>query len=391
MADRLALDLDVVTPLFLGGADPARPEVRASSFRGALRFWFRALAAQRDLNELRRLEAAVFGDTGDASSVLISADPVGESQPLEWGQVRRPAVGPLSPDHNLGLNYLAFAFRTQGGAPPRKCLPPGARIRLGLRLRRGADEDALRQAYAALWLLLNLGGLGTRARRGFGALAALSRVSLEGLPPLMMSGDSTAGLRRHLQEGLRQLREIVPSDPPERPGPYSILSRAHAGVFASNRTWGSWQAALGEIGHRLSVYRGGQPRDPTRNGLFPRMADLRGGTLTKAVAERAAFGLPIPYYDPRTRENFVLEPGAPGDTDAPDRRASPLLIKVVRLNPRTYTLVLTFFFGAAFLERGRTALHVNGMEIQGPSSLDPVRDFLQAQSRELELASVPLP
>ena len=35
--------LQVVTPLFLSGADQAKAELRPPTIRGALRFWFRAM------------------------------------------------------------------------------------------------------------------------------------------------------------------------------------------------------------------------------------------------------------------------------------------------------------------------------------------------------------
>lgn len=39
----LTVTLQTVTPLFLGGAGPrGAPELRAPSFRGALRYWLRA-------------------------------------------------------------------------------------------------------------------------------------------------------------------------------------------------------------------------------------------------------------------------------------------------------------------------------------------------------------
>ena len=41
---KLTVTLEAVTPLFLGGADPrGSPELRPASFRGVLRFWWRAL------------------------------------------------------------------------------------------------------------------------------------------------------------------------------------------------------------------------------------------------------------------------------------------------------------------------------------------------------------
>ena len=49
----------VVTPLFCAGADPKRPELRCASFKGVLRYWWRALAWRRfggDLDAIRQNE-----------------------------------------------------------------------------------------------------------------------------------------------------------------------------------------------------------------------------------------------------------------------------------------------------------------------------------------------
>src|SRR5947209_1935550 len=77
------LTLQVTTPLFNGGADPDgsagfRPReeagVRVASVRGAMRFWFRALAGTvvgTELNLLSAMERHVFGDAGNASAVSL--------------------------------------------------------------------------------------------------------------------------------------------------------------------------------------------------------------------------------------------------------------------------------------------------------------------------------
>jgi CRISPR-associated protein Cmr1 len=68
------IHLEVTTPLFNGGAEHKDEELqgaerrdselRVPSLRGAMRFWFRALAGMAlgpDLDALARAEAAVFG------------------------------------------------------------------------------------------------------------------------------------------------------------------------------------------------------------------------------------------------------------------------------------------------------------------------------------------
>jgi CRISPR type III-B/RAMP module RAMP protein Cmr1 len=75
MPHRVTAESEVVTPLFLGGADPARTvELRAPSIKGVLRFSWRALAWSRldgNLEAIRSEEALLFGIAareGDASS-----------------------------------------------------------------------------------------------------------------------------------------------------------------------------------------------------------------------------------------------------------------------------------------------------------------------------------
>ena len=47
--------LKVLTPMFMGGADSdGEPELRAASIRGAMRFWFRAIAGAV-INGLRKV------------------------------------------------------------------------------------------------------------------------------------------------------------------------------------------------------------------------------------------------------------------------------------------------------------------------------------------------
>ena len=368
MPRELSVELEAVTPLFLGGAEQDQPEARAASFRGALRFWWRALAAEPDVNELRRREAAVFGDTKRASPVRVDIDAVGSVQPADWQQATKLSAGRLPDQARLGLSYLGFALAQSRST--RRCLPAGTRLRLTLRLRRGVDEDALRQAGAALWLLLNLGGIGTRSRRGFGGLTATTSETIEGLPSWCPSEASPASLARHLTHGLAQLRGLVhPSAPVDRPIEYPILTRRHSWVVVLRTPAPSWQEALGHIGQLLAVFR---------KPLYPRLADLGGAGATDRSPDRAAFGLPIQYYRPGMEKPSSLTVAKSGKENVPDRHASPLLIKVAALRRHEYDVVLTVFsgFGPRFLPDGVIGLQANGLTIQAGVPAKPLGDFL---------------
>src|SRR5580692_708432 len=102
------LTLQVTTPLFNGGADPDgsagfRPDpeagIRVASVRGAMRFWFRALAGVLtgpDLPLLAALERRVFGGASDDRQDAGSA-----ASPVLLRIPRQPAVVPASGPHSF--------------------------------------------------------------------------------------------------------------------------------------------------------------------------------------------------------------------------------------------------------------------------------------------------
>ena len=61
---QIAFDCEIVTPMFLYGADGKTPELRAPSLKGVLRFWWRAAQAEDDIEEIKKREAGIFGDSG---------------------------------------------------------------------------------------------------------------------------------------------------------------------------------------------------------------------------------------------------------------------------------------------------------------------------------------
>jgi len=196
------LTLEVTTPLFNGGADPdgtagfrppAEAGVRVASLRGAMRFWFRALAgtvAGPDLELLARMEEAVFGSAQTASPVKmrIRVQPkVSHDREPKFiqGPGSRPGqgrqVGTGRPGSGVGLRqgrddgkwltYLLGQGLADAAARTlrRDFVEPGKPIKVDFRLSGDEAVDTL--ALASLWLLCAYGGLGARTRRGFGGLA----------------------------------------------------------------------------------------------------------------------------------------------------------------------------------------------------------------------------
>ncbi len=370
----LSVELEAVTPLFLGGAEQ-QPEARAASFRGALRFWWRALAAETDLKRLHEREARIFGDTKHASNVRVDVEILGQPRTQTWDE-----TDGANARRWPGLAYLGFPFRDNS----RRSFTAGTRLRLTLRLRRGAGDEVLPQTCAALWLLLSLGGLGLRARRGFGNLTALNAPKLDGVPQLTVPAKAAEDVRMYLQQGLTDVRALEPLLPrtstTARSIAYSVVRRGVTKVVVLDHLWQTWQAALEEVGERMAIFR---------KPLYPRMSDLQNGDAPGSAPERAAFGLPIPYFD-----KDVLQPGATSNEEAPDRRASPLLVSLIRVPAGQYAVVLTVFGSQTFLPMAADGTHPplrttkSGRTFPGRVTEQPLARFLTAWQTQPEKSSL---
>ncbi len=113
MPNKITATLEVTTPLFLGGVDPTSSvELRAPSIKGALRFWWRALAWSRhggDLDSIRSEEARLFGAAGEegqaGKSAAGQASFILRLQTVSKGVVlRQPNDGIVGP----GMRYFGY-------------------------------------------------------------------------------------------------------------------------------------------------------------------------------------------------------------------------------------------------------------------------------------------
>jgi len=153
----ITLTLETVTPMFLGGADPrGAPELRAPSFRGAMRYWLRAIlggvVGDGHLESLRKLESAVMGSTDYSSPVQIRLSDA------------------LSGKLKVNEKEQILPHRTDSAR--RKAFMAGQTFKLTMKMARADSSEELIWdcACAALSAMLTFGGVGLRARRGHGTL-----------------------------------------------------------------------------------------------------------------------------------------------------------------------------------------------------------------------------
>lgn len=184
----------IVTPMFLGDADQKATNIRPPSIKGALRFWWRALAwpgfhqraggdEVQALRDLHATEARLFGlaakienkrQLGGQGAFLlrITQQPPDLHVLLGGGEKVRDGW----PRNNTGSGYLGFGLFEAGSQAkgnyhaPREALAEGQDFSLELRFRPGTDADDVASVRAAFEAWGLFGGLGSRARRGFGSV-----------------------------------------------------------------------------------------------------------------------------------------------------------------------------------------------------------------------------
>lgn len=311
----------LLTPLFGGGVQPRLSDpvtvVRATEVRGQLRFWWRAVRgwqAGGDLNKLRSLEATLFGSAGEKGASPLAL----EVEVLDRGREAYPfkdVTGKSFPQpvRDVAHPYLAFPLQRTRQDPRNYPVRVGVRFRLRLRFPEkvvGAERQEMslkEELEAAIWAWETFGGIGGRARRGFGALKR------EGA-----SSPSAEEIREALRRFSRDSGWPV-GVPHLEPG--SV-------VHVLSLSW----TELAEKYRRFRQMRDGVGRGPGRS-LWPEPDAIRGIVRRHAPGHepahpvskfpRGQFGLPIIFHfkdrgDPR---DTTLKP-----RDA-ERRASPLIFR----------------------------------------------------------------
>lgn len=202
-------DIRLVSPAFLAGASQGKADcrLRASSLKGHLRWWWRALhLGLLPMDILRRVESSLFGgihgDGPEASAidlVLVEREPPRvEKALLKKGAFLEARHVSLAQKGRVqGIAYLAYGmsergrerFVAEGGAWTLELRARAVKIEAGPTL---SEQDVMAQATAALAFFDAFGGIGARSRKGFGSLDIL------GLPTLQQAKASAEALRRRL-------------------------------------------------------------------------------------------------------------------------------------------------------------------------------------------------
>ncbi len=145
-------ECEILTPAFINGANKSEPELRTSSLKGVMRFWWRALQSNLPIKDLKEQEGQIFGS---------SEDNVGKSK------FKLRIVGEIEQD---SVQLVTGKNKTNTTI---KALKPGEKFNIIISSISSTQEHRLYEKILEISLLL--GGLGKRSRRGRGSIQIIKR------------------------------------------------------------------------------------------------------------------------------------------------------------------------------------------------------------------------
>jgi len=314
---KVVFQCKLITPMFMYGADSKTPELRASEFKGMMRFWWRAIRAEDNIENLRKEEASLFGGTGEGegrSRVKLRVFPNNIPQSFIGEN-----FGSEIEDKYNGLAYLmysTFTLKVRGERLIRKYVKVKNGFDFNIEIS-SSDEEALKQALASFWLSVYLGGFGTRARRGGGNIT-ISKKEGEFNAPLSFIPEcnSSSELAIWIRENFRNVYLIINNGKGNYDFCTSYSNLSFSRFVIAKEGEKSAFDALNKIGEKFNEFR---KKNKSR------------------LLELGVFGIPVIVKG--TKEK-VLGLYQKGSNTKYNRRASPLIFKILYSKDRYYWLVL---------------------------------------------------
>jgi CRISPR-associated protein Cmr1 len=294
--------------------------------------------------ELRAAQSAVWGDTTRASRVQVRVEVLKADTPAACARFERDNEDNSryrsmptwnAPFTNTALPYALFPFqgqlangRSQIEIEPACCIHK-ATFRLTVISHK--DIDFAKQVEPALWAWVNFGGLGSRTRRGCGAIVC------KALAPKDVN-DLKASWVEHMPELFPQrewptLADSLMLRTKEQPGdPIPVWSYV-VGKFRHFRQGNNFGRNPGQQSNRPGRSRYSEPETIRR--VTGQRLD-RHARLTQIPDDafpRAELGLPIVFHFQEQGDppDTVLYPDHDSEEKKRERMASPLILKPLAL------------------------------------------------------------
>jgi len=329
---KITFEIETITPMFLSGANQSKAELRAASIKGLLRFWWRALQAESDLNELRKKEAKIFGSSeegvgGSSFSIRVT-----------YNDELRCSTDDL-PKHNITvtsksrgqsfpvniLEYLAYGPCTYNkdkkrNVIVREYIEPGFNFTIRINIVTEAFMEEILQTMLVFDLF---GGIGSKSRNGYGSFCIKNREAC-----FKLISNKFAIQEQYTKQNLQKIVKQIESNS------YSSFAKGTK-IFRTEKSYNTWDKALGEMG---KIYRG-----------------VRSGDIKKD-------NVPFEKHFKYDKRQYIASPIIVDKQEKSflDRHAKPYFIKIAKESDkyRAYILYLPSRYCDG-LEKDRNGLTIN--------------------------------
>jgi CRISPR-associated protein Cmr1 len=346
----ITFDCEIITPMFLSGADGSTPELRPPSIKGALRFWWRAMNGNLSLEELKTKEDEIFGGTDRRSSFslrVVWIDVDEENIPRfnyhkEMGHRRKSAIA--------YMNNLSFNQNKK-----RDAIKPGTKFRC---IIQSKDIEKLKIAADAFWLMSILGGLGTRVRRCGGAFRIL-KFSTKGIKASSLMACYTSNGTLYFSD-LKKLSTQVELKSVENSNQVEFSHLSNTTIYYKGG-FNDWKTAMEDVGERMRFIR---------DSFYNKDLEFTQNDLNK----KAPFGLPVGVFK-SGHANLYVEDNKDKKNELKDaRRASPLFITLNKIGTEYYWTV-TFLSGRFMPHNSQVQFKNKGPWEEDDIDFELIEDF----------------
>ncbi len=362
-------EVEAITPIFMRGADQRKAEIRASSIKGLMRWWFRALAhgvllgnltENEIIKKIRTEENRIFGSTKERSKFDLYIKTKQNNLRL--------AKAPRS-YFSLGINGYGLI----------------GTFNVDLRIFDDRYKDIILATFFTFGIL---GSIGQRSRRAFGSIIIknTNTDTEEIKTPFKYTSKEIVSLlnwsisifEEYFGVNLNEDTRIIPTFPAIHPNVFRIK-------ISSDKNYDNRESAVKSLSKILRSFR------EDKKNMHNRI--IKDKTITYYVTKQyyevkkamsgnrnvklqySAFGLPHQYnFFSMNIKGLVIE----GMKHS--RRASSLLFKIVKLSEFQY-IPMIMFLNYIFLPNQeklqiRLKKEIKAKDIQQPT-LDMVKDFFE--------------
>ncbi len=324
----IKFECEVITPMFLAGADGTTPELRPPSIKGMLRFWWRAMQSFNRIEELHKAEANIFGGADDE---------IGRSK-FRLKVDQDDLICTENPKHSLnklgdGTKFLYYSAIMLNQRP---YFEPKSHFTINV-LYSQLTNQVIDSILQSMWLTSFLGALGTRSRRGAGNFWI---TEIDNLPATPLTFD-TSKIDNEVELKTFFMNNLAHMTASKIPGKYSTLKGGKLFILKKKS---SWDDALESLGIIYKTFRDVSRPDVTRTPNF---------------------GIPVSHRNGKPL--FTAGITIKGKTEKLKRRTSPLIFRVIKTSSQKYFPIL-FHLGGDFLPPNYEIMNKFGKERKPPST-----------------------